>query len=167
MQIYYASTLWWRFEYICQFWWYTIVAVSNKWDLHYIAIWLKVNKLPLFIKKTHFVTLTKTNKQTDVALNFEGKAISEVSQTVFLGFHIENKLIWHEHIHCRAGKLSRGIGVVAKARKLLNSDALITLSFSFIHLYFCYCNHVQRSTYVTHSQILIIVETDHQNYYGR
>ena len=33
-------------------------------------------------------------------------------------------------------------GLVTKARELLNSDALITLCYSFISHYLCYCNHV-------------------------
>ena len=53
-------------------------------DLNNIAIWLKVNKLSLNIKKTHFMIFTKRkNKVTDVAINIEGNAIAEVSQTKF------------------------------------------------------------------------------------
>ena len=128
-------------------------------DLNNIAIWLKVNKLSLNIKKTHFMIFTKRkNKVTDVAINIEGNAIAEVSQTKFLGVYIDNKLTWKKHIHYIAGKLSRGIGLVAKARKLLNYDALITLYYSFIYPYLCYCNHVWGSTYVSNLQKLIILQ---------
>ena len=119
-------------------------------DLNYIAIRFKVNKLSLNIKKTYFMIFTKRkNKVTNVTLNIEGNAMGEVSQTKFLGVYIDNQLTWKKHIHYIAGKLFRGIDLVAKARQLLNSDALITLYYSFIHLYLCYCNHVWGSTYVT------------------
>ena len=112
-------------------------------DLNNIAIWLKVNKLSLNIKKTHFMIFTKRkNKVTDVAIYIEDNAITEVSQTKFLGVYIDNKLTWKKHIHYIAGKLSRRIDLVAKARELLNSDALITLYYSFIYPYLCHCNHV-------------------------
>ena len=55
-------------------------------------------------------------------------------------------------------KLSRGIGLVAKARKLLNSDALFTLYYPFIYPYLCYCNHVWGGIYVSNLQKLIILQ---------
>ena len=76
----------------------------------------------------------------------------------FLGVDIDNKFTWKKHIHYIAGKLSRGIGLVAKARKLLKSDALITLYYSFIYPYLCYCNHVWGSTYVSNLQKLILLQ---------
>ena len=75
-----------------------------KEDLNNIAIWLKVNKLSLNIKKTHFMIFTKRKKKvTDVAINIEGNTIAEVSQTKFLGVYIDNKLTWKKHIHYIAG----------------------------------------------------------------
>ena len=87
----------------------------------------------------------------------KAKAIAEVSQTKFLGVYIDSSK-WKKHINCIAGKLSRGIGLVAKAHKLLNSDALITLYYSFIYHYLVYCNHVWRSTYLSNLQKLIILQ---------
>ena len=54
--------------------------------------------------------------------------------------------------------ISNKWGLVAKARKLLNSDALITLHYSFIYPYLCYCNHVWGSTCVSNLQKPIILQ---------
>ena len=44
----------------------------------------------------------------------------------------------------------RGIGVIWKAKKLLNKSALKTLYYSFIYPYLTYCNHVWGSTCTTY-----------------
>ena len=69
-------------------------------DLNNIAIWLKVKKLSLNIKKTHFTIITKIkNKVTDVALNIEGNAIGEVSHTKCLVVYTCNWFTWKKHIN--------------------------------------------------------------------
>ena len=45
-----------------------------------------------------------------------------------------------------------------KARKLLNDDALLTLYYSFLYPYLCYCNHVWGSTHITNFQKLIVLQ---------
>ena len=46
--------------------------------------------------------------------------------------------------------MSRGLGVMLKARKLLSLNAMKTLYFSFVYPYFTYCNHVWGTAYDTH-----------------
>ena len=56
--------------------------------------------------------------------------------------HIDNKLTWKEHIRHIEGKVARGIGIITKSRKVLNSKALKTLYYSLVYPYFSYCNHI-------------------------
>ena len=118
-------------------------------DLKEISYWLKVNKLSLNIKKTHYMIFTTRRKMlVDVSLQIDGHIISyETDSTKCLGVIIDNKLSWKNHIKHVVGKVSIGIGMILKARKLLNQDALITLYYSFIFSYFVYCYHVWRSTH--------------------
>ena len=51
-------------------------------------------------------------------------------KTKFLGVIIDNKVNWKDHINYIAGKISRGIGMIIKARKYLQKPALITLYYS-------------------------------------
>ena len=126
-----------------------ILRFGSKWiNFH----WISRKPILWYLQK-------EKNKVTDVAIDIEGNAIAEVSQTKFLGgVYIDNKLTWKKHIHYIAGKLSRGIGLVAKARKLLNFESLIALYYSFIDPYLCYCNYVWGSTYVSNLQKLIILQ---------
>ena len=90
---------------------------------------------------------TKKLHTCTISLNIDGHPITEVSKTKFLGVIIDNKLKWNEHITYIGHKISRGIGMIVKARKVLNSSALIVLYYSFIYPYLIYCNHVWGSTY--------------------
>ena len=117
-------------------------------ELKEISEWLKVNKLSLNIKKTHYMIFTTKRKRlVDVSLQIDGHIINKTDSTKFLGVIIDNKLSWKNHIKHVVGKVSRGIGMILKARKWLNQDALVTLYYSFIFPYFVYCNHVWGSAY--------------------
>ena len=48
----------------------------------------------------------------------------------------------NKHIQYTSKKISKGIGMIIKARHCLNKNALITLYYSFICPYMTYCNHI-------------------------
>ena len=71
-------------------------------DLVQISLWLKVNKLSLNIKKTHYIAFTRSKiRNIQLAINIDGESIDEV--------------------------ISRGIGMIIKARDYLNRDGLLAL----------------------------------------
>ena len=112
-------------------------------ELQKISLWLKVNKLSLNIKKTHYMLFTnKRSTKPCISVDIDGHSIDAVEYTRFLGIDIDNKLNWKKHIAYISGKLSRGIGIILKARKILNSDAPKTMYYTFIYPFFSYCNHV-------------------------
>ena len=76
--------------------------------------------------------------------------IDQTDRTKFLGVVIDSKLTWRNHISYIPGKIAKGIGVITKARKLLDKNTLITLYYSFIYPYLCYCNYVWGDTYITY-----------------
>ena len=112
-------------------------------ELSNISIWLKVNKLSLNVKKTHFLLFHNKKRKIDtVKLFIDNKSIDQKNNTKFLGVYIDDKLNWKKHIEHISKKISRGIGVICKARRLLNMCSLKTLYYSFIYPYLMYCNHV-------------------------
>ena len=132
-------------------------GVNN--DLAIIAEWLKVNKLSLNTKKTHFMYFSAKNKTTPCrSLQIDGEAIAEVFKSKFLGAIIDNKLSWKDHISFVCRKVARGIGVVIKVRKVLRSESLKCLYYSFIYSYIIYCNHVWGSAYKTNIEPLLILQ---------
>ena len=100
----------------------------------------------------------KRKISVDISLSIDSNVITEVNSTKFLGVFLDNKLTWKKHIDYIVAKLSRGIGLISKARKLLNADALLTLYYSFLYPYLCYCNHVWGSTYITNLQKLVVLQ---------
>ena len=62
---------------------------------------------------------------------------------------IDNNLNWKIHINYIAGKLSRGIGILYKARKNFNNECLLTLYYSFIYRILIYCNHIWGNIYIS------------------
>ena len=110
--------------------------------LNNISEWLKINKLSLNVKKTHFMIFSKARVKPSVNLKIDNENLSEVEKTKFLGVMIDNKLTWKYHVNYIAGKIARGIGILIKARAYLKKETMITLYYSFIYPYYIYCNHI-------------------------
>ena len=125
-------------------------------QLKNISLWLKVNKLSLNVKKTHFIVFSK-RKKCDESIKpvIDDETIDEVKNTKFLGVIIDKKLTWKDHINYVAGKVSRAIGMILKAKKYLRKEALLTLYYSFVYPYLTYCNHIWGATYVSNLRKLI------------
>ena len=68
-----------------------------------------------------------------------GHEIEKVDSTKFLGVYLDSGLTWRNHINYIKGKIARGIGILCKARKYLQESTLITLYYSFVYPYLCYC----------------------------
>ena len=132
-------------------------GVNN--DLAIIAEWLKVNKLSLNIKKTHFMCFSARNKyRPGISLQIDGEVIAEVNKSKFLGVVIDNKLSWKDHISFVCRKVARGIGVIIKARKVLHNESLKCLYYSFIYPYMIYCNQVWGSACKTNIEPLQVLQ---------
>ena len=132
-------------------------GVNN--DLAIIAEWLKVNKVSLNIKKTHFMCFSAKNKPSPcISLQIDGEALAEVNKSKFLGVIIDNKLSWKDHISFVCRKVARGIGVIIKARKVLHSESMKWLYYSFIYPYMIYCYQVWGSACKTNIEPLLILQ---------
>ena len=55
---------------------------------------------------------------------------------------IDEKLSWLFHIDYVASKVAKTIGVICKARKVLDRNILRNLYFTFTYPYLVYCNSV-------------------------
>ena len=69
--------------------------------------------------------------------------------TKFLGVQIDAQLNWKRHIEYSCKKLSKCIGLLAKARKVLYKSCLINLYYTFAYPYFIYSNQVWGNAYQT------------------
>ena len=128
-------------------------------DLENIREWLCCNKLSLNILKTHYMVFTPRNKVVnDIDICINDVRIERVYVTKFLGIQIDSQLNWKKHIDYICKKLSKCVGIIAKARKKLYKSSLITLYYSFAYPYFIYCNHVWGNTFKTSLEKMVLVQ---------
>ena len=124
-------------------------------ELGKISEWLKVNKLSLNVKKTHYIVFSGGKRPPNALdIKIDNQEISRVLKTKFLGVVVDSKLSWKEHIAYITGKIARGIGLISKARRYLNRDSLLSLYYYFIYPYLIYCNHVWGAAAKTHTRTL-------------
>ena len=128
-------------------------------ELNKIYTWVRVNKLSLNIEKTNFMLFTSKGFSRNMdCIGIDGHKIEEVKQTKFLGVILDNKLNWHAHCEYICGKISKGIGIIIKARKVFNETTLLSLNNSLILPYVSYCIHVWGKAYDTHLKHVMILQ---------
>jgi hypothetical protein len=131
------------------------VTVLNE-ELVKVSKWLNANKLALNVNKTSYMVFRTGRRplpdHSTVKIN--ETEIKCVEHTKFVGVSMDSKLTWEYHIrHCKA-KVSRGIGILTKAKKVLNCTSLLTLYNSLIYPYFTYCIEVWGSASKTYIEPL-------------
>ena len=107
-------------------------------EMEKVVVWLQCNKLSLNINKSNYMLFTNKHILMDMNVRIENQYIERVKSTKFLGIMIDDRLSWKDHIMIIKKKISRGIGIINKAKKVLNSNCLMDLYYSFIYPYLCY-----------------------------
>ena len=113
-------------------------------ELNKVVDWLSANKLSLNVKKTHCIIFRSYKKKIDCNLKLliNSVEIRQAESTKFLGIIIDQNLTWKYNTTYIKGKMSRGIGIICKARKFFKLDTLLNLYYSFIQPYMTYCIEV-------------------------
>src|SRR5260221_10817254 len=107
-------------------------------ELELVAQWLRSNLLSLNLLKTAYMVFTK-QKVRHMNLLLQSSIISQVSETKFLGVIINEELSWSPHLIQVCNKISKNVGVIAKARHLLPQDDVCLLYHSLVEPYLNYC----------------------------
>ena len=68
--------------------------------------------------------------------------LTKVVSLRYLGVIVDHKLNWIDHITYVKNKISKGIGIMYKARRYLNKVSLKNLYYAYIYPYFTYCIEV-------------------------
>ena len=129
-------------------------------ELVKVSRWLRLNKLSLNIDKTHFMIFKRQRRLVESVpeICIDSNSIHQVAKTKFLGVYIDENLSWNAHINYISGKVSRGIGVLKKAKRYLNSTTLHLLYYTFIYPYLGYCNIIWGNTYTTYLSKLQVLQ---------
>ena len=115
---------------------------SMNHELQALSIWLKANKLSLNAKKTYFIIFHRARiKLPDISIvvHMDNCILSRTNCLKYLGVMLDNKMSWIEHITYVKNKVSKGIGIIYKARRYLNKKSLVNLYHSYIYPYLIYC----------------------------
>ena len=134
-----------------------LVTIMNG-ELLNIVDWLDCNRLSLNVSKTHFILFRSQGMRKPVvneSLVIKNESIKQDHQTKFLGVVMDEKLTWCEHVQYIKCKIAKGIGIISKARRLLNYETLCTLHHCFVYPYLNYCIEVWGDTFKTHLQTLV------------
>ena len=108
-------------------------VVNN--ELSKMIEWLNANRLSLNIDEANFMIFRpKGKKESCPTIHINGSSIQEVDDVKFLGIIIDNKLNWIEHIKCISRKITKGTGIIIKARKSFESETLLNLYNALIFL---------------------------------
>ena len=126
-------------------------------ELKKVVVWLNANKLSLNVRKTHYMIFHGKNRkiETNHSIQINSELIERVDSTKFIGVVMDSKLTWQLHIQYIRSKIAKGLGVICKARKVLNSETLIVLYNSIIYPYLTYCIEVWGCAVQTHLLSLI------------
>ena len=132
-----------------------ITSLNN--ELNSLNVWLGTNKLSINVSKTHYMVFhrarRKNNNHNNIFLN--NSILTKVNYTNFLGIIVDNKLNWINHISYIKNKIAKGMGILLKARKVLNKKVLLQLYHSFVFPYLIYCSEVWGTASDIHLQSLI------------
>ena len=82
------------------------------------------------------------------------QVVSRVSSTTLVGVVIDEKLSRLQHVQSVTNKVSKGIGILSKARKCLSISSLTTLYYMFIYPHLTYCIEVWGSASKLHLSAL-------------
>ena len=119
-------------------------------ELNKVFKWFNANKISLNKDKTKYTFFHKA-REKDILLKLPSlfindRKIKQITSIKYLGKLIDEHLTWKEHITVIQNKASKNLGLLYKARRVLDSTALKNLYFSFIHNYLNYGNIEWTST---------------------
>jgi hypothetical protein len=134
-----------------------LIAIMNT-ELAAIVEWLHTNRLSINIKKCHFMFFSPHDVLHDSNVKISDVNIDEVYHTKFLGVTIDNKLSWKNHITYIKSKISKGLGILYRARRFLDNKSLKTLYYSFIYPYLVYCIELWGFTFKTYLEPLYLIQ---------
>ena len=115
-------------------------------ELDYLCTWFKSNKLSLNTQKTFYMIFHRARLKSidgmDDNVIMDNNALTKVNSIKYLGVIVDYKLNWIDHITYVKNKISKGLGIMYKARRYLNKSSLKNLYHAYIYPYLTYCIEV-------------------------
>ena len=120
-------------------------------ELNKVFRWFNAKKLFLNKDKTKYTLFHKAREKDNIPFKtsttiYNDMEIKRITSIKYLGVSIDEHLTWKEHITLTENKVSKNLGLLYIARRILDSTALKNLYFPFTHSYLNYGNIVWAST---------------------
>ena len=97
----------------------TMIATLNC-ELAKLTEWLNANKLSINVSKSHYMVFHRSRRKINKGnIILDTTILYQVTYTKFLGVILDDKLKWTHHISYIKNKISKGMGIILKARKVL------------------------------------------------
>ena len=90
---------------------------------------------------------TRKCDSNDCKIIINDQSIERVNHTQFVGVIIDDKLTWSQHVNHICNKVSKGMGILLRARKIMYGQTLITLYNALIKPHFIYCITIWGNTF--------------------
>ena len=117
----------------------TMIATLNC-EFAKLTEWLNANKLSINVSKSHYMVFHRSRRKINNGnILLDTTILSPVTFTKFLEVILDDKLKWTHHISYIKNKISKGMGIILKARKVLKKKVLLQLYHSFVTPYLIYC----------------------------
>ena len=122
--------------------------------------WFTANKLSLNADKAKYSLFHKASKIDNLPLLLpetliNDKEVQRVESIKFLGVLLDGHLPWKEHIRYAENKIAKNIGLLYRAKPFLVKHSLLTLYYSYIHIYLNHANLSWASTNRTNVKKLL------------
>lgn len=124
-----------------------------------ITLWLHANRLSLSIPKTFYQLYSPGNVETvNLSIPVKGVNIKRATTVKYLGVLVDENLKFKSHINKVSGLISRNLGVISRAKYLLNKKLMLLLYNALILPYINYCLIVWGSNYEANLKPVITVQ---------
>ena len=136
-----------------------IIQINRELEL--LFTWLQANKLSLNRQKTYYILFHRarikvTNQSPTLVMG--GSILNVTNEIKYLGVIIDDKITWIPHITYVKNKVSKGVGILFKAKNYLNRKALINLYHSYIYPCLIYCIEAWRNATNCHLEQLYLIQ---------
>lgn len=111
-------------------------------DLSVLFQWLCVNKLKLNVVKTKYMILSNREQLSDMKVIIDGANIVRVSEIVYLGIVIDDKLKFNNNMDYVCKKLGKKINFFSRISRKLDLESRITVYNTIVSPHFKYCSTI-------------------------
>ena len=128
----------------------TLETLCNR-DMEMISHWCKFNRMVINTNKSHFLLCNSSQSACSrFSVMFENTALLRQSSTKLLGFHLNDKLLWDDHVAQVSKTLRTNLLLFQKCRPYISRKTALLFYYHFIFCHLTYGIHIYHSLSSAH-----------------